>query len=68
MLGLGKEIGRNASTGLVLAMGVGMIGGGWLADLVPHPRPPPEPGAGSRDGNDGQRLALVAGLLSPATR
>jgi len=68
VLGLGKEIGRNASTGLVLAMGVGMIGGGWLADLVrrrcgPHRNRALVPVLGMVV----SALALVAGLLSPVT-
>jgi ACS family D-galactonate transporter-like MFS transporter len=68
VLGLGKEIGRNASTGLVLAMGVGMIGGGWLADLVrrrfgPHRNRALVPVIGMVV----SALALVAGLLSPVT-
>jgi MFS family permease len=68
VLGLGKEVGRNASTGLVLAMGVGMIGGGWLADLVrrrygPHRNRALVPVLGMVV----SALALVAGLLSPVT-
>ena len=68
VLGLGKEIGRNASTGLVLAMGVGMIGGGWLADGVrrrfgPHRNRALVPVMGMVV----SALALVAGLLSPVT-
>jgi ACS family D-galactonate transporter-like MFS transporter len=61
-----KESARVGSTALVLAMGVGMIGGGWLADLVrrrcgPHRYRALVPVTGMVT----SALALVIGLSIP---
>jgi MFS family permease len=68
VLHLGTEVSRLGSTALVLAMGVGMIGGGFLADRVrwqfgPHRQRALVPVAGMVV----SALALVAGLLAPVT-
>jgi MFS family permease len=68
VLHLGTEVSRLGSTALVLAMGVGMIGGGFLADRVrrqfgPHRQRALVPVAGMVV----SALALVAGLLVPVT-
>ena len=57
-----RGVSRGYSTMITLAMGIGMLGGGWLADRIPQSAfAPMAEGPGAGAGDDRQRRRLRAG-------